>query len=1212
MKLNKTSMDEVSASTMDPYQIYSVRTFGRKDNAAYELVGGSPPPRPDSGCSTASGEEWTDGDSTKSSEFYKDQASPVLKEQLFTIGNSAPVTVCRVEGPGKFWCQLSQNANRLKNLMEDLQIFYARNRPVAPSGSACVVRHPDSGLWHRGNVVKLQSFPYVEVQFVDYGQTHRVMHQDLRPLDSSFATLQCQAFQCRLIDVKRPSSLISPEWGEAAVSKFCTFVQSAGSSGLTCTIYGVMYDPEGVVINLVDLTTSFPLDECHSASASISEKSSEYIAPELKVGSEEQILITCVKDVHSFYGQLVRHASEIDKLNEEIQSFCCQQQVQGSSKCSFIPGAPCFAKYTDGQWYRGLVKKTQPVVMVHFLDYGDIVPVKSSDLRPVPDEAREIMSVPNQVLEFNLANAPTDTSTEVNKWFDNNATGKHFTVKVSGKYPDGKCTVELFEGKLNINQAVQEKIWKTGCGPLRAPRHSRPPTSYDSFALINSEAFVPRVSPMGICTSQPTDSSSRSGRGTFSGNENNQYDGTSSGTFPTHQKFEKPSNTPTQHEGVSVCALTPSYYACTAEPLQTHSTVFERGVCNSPGLYKTSFPMLANLPHPPITPGLVTEVYISHVNSLDSLFVQLLQDEDKTHSLVTELNAGQPCADPVDLVTLREGDVVAAMFPEDDCWYRAAVKKVNEDDSILVEFIDFGNRATITSNMIRHLKKFLQTPRLSVHCSFEDVDDVGVVKTPDETTKQLESIARAEELKRMTCMFINWTGLVWRIAFLDPETKQRRSLSCLDGTSPLSSGNHHTTNTAVASTSSTPCPPQPSSAHLDYLADLPRKGIRQGVLTDVYICHVNSTDSFFVQLAEDGDSIGCLVEEMNQANQTCNQPHVSARSLQVGVVVAAMFPEDESWYRAVVKKVNHDDDESVLVEFIDFGNEVTVSSSLLRTLTKRQLDVPRLCVECRVDFGNGCLNTTSKEDLTAKLRAYTQGDGERLSCLFAAQFDHFWEVIFEEPCSAALESNPVDFPRTADMANCNCQDHATDISSLSKLSLELFPKLRDLPPNAITPGLAAEVYVSHVNSQTSFYVQLIKDEDAVQSLVERLNSANPCNGPESASALQEGDVVGAMFPEDDSWYRAVVKKVNEDDSVLVEFIDFGNEATVTSSKITYLEKSFLNVPKFSVHCRLRGGSSLTADELMAMCNEALDGNPRKIGCLFIRETDGDVWEIQNL
>ncbi|XP_076155370.1 tudor domain-containing 6-like [Alosa pseudoharengus] len=738
-------------------------------------------PRPDSGCSTAEGSgDSTEGDSMRSNEqcgtcdFVIGHTKTVLKEHLFTIGRSAQVVVSHIEGPGKFWCQLSQCVPSLERLMEELQNHYVQSKPVQPSGPDCVVLHPQSSLWHRGQIVKLHSFPHVDVQLVDYGNTVRVTHQELRPLDSAFAKLRRQAFQCRLVDATCPSKLPPPEWA-ASVTEFCNFVHSAPASTLKCTIYGIMYDSEGTVNNLVDLTSSsVTFVQSQSASASISQKApKECSAPEMEVGLQETVWITCVKDVHTFYGQLVRHSGEIEKLNERIEFFCRQPH---GIKCSLSPGTPCFAKYSDGRWYRGQVKMTHPVLLVHFLDYGDIIAVKQTDILPVLDEARDIMSFPVQAMEFNLSDVPVDTNGEVNRWFDNNATGQRFTVKVLKKYPDGKYTVELYDGKLNVNKAIKDKVQNTRPDSLKVLDH--PPLPHHDPSTVGkhmSDLSAPFIGDDGI-KQQGSPSFLHGDRKATPANSNVSKSGSISTIPPMSQKLEmRPSKTnmedfsKTKPLGLPVkktnddMAMGATTTLCTTihDLAQIEKPVSVKGIHVHSGPCSASFPKLDDLPDQLITPDVETEVYVSHVNSPDSFFVQLVENEDRIHSLVEQLNVDQPCNDSVDLRTLQEGDVVGAIFPEDESWYRAVIKKMNNNGSVLVEFIDFGNEATIASNQTRCLEKnFLEVPKLCIHCCLYAG---STLLSAEELMIKLRETTADGEAKKMNCVFIKEFGLAWEI-----------------------------------------------------------------------------------------------------------------------------------------------------------------------------------------------------------------------------------------------------------------------------------------------------------------------------------------------------------------------------------------------------------------------------------------------------------------
>ena len=66
------------------------------------------------------------------------------------------------------------------------------------------------------------------------------------------------------------------------------------------------------------------------------------------------------------------------------------------------------------------------------------------------------------------------------------------------------------------------------------------------------------------------------------------------------------------------------------------------------------------------------------------------------------------------------------------------------------------------------------------------------------------------------------------------------------------------------------------------------------------------------------------------------------------------------------------------------------------------------------------------------------------------------------------------------------------------------------------------------------------------------------------------EICVAKFSEDQQFYRAEVLCVNNNGTVEVLFIDFGNRATVTTGQLRYLEPIFLTLPKQAVQFSLAG------------------------------------------
>ncbi|XP_062981292.1 tudor domain-containing protein 15 isoform X2 [Elgaria multicarinata webbii] len=125
-----------------------------------------------------------------------------------------------------------------------------------------------------------------------------------------------------------------------------------------------------------------------------------------------------------------------------------------------------------------------------------------------------------------------------------------------------------------------------------------------------------------------------------------------------------------------------------------------------------------------------------------------------------------------------------------------------------------------------------------------------------------------------------------------------------------------------------------------------------------------------------------------------------------------------------------------------------------------------------------------------------------------------------------------------------------------------------LPQRIIQPNSKVLGYISSLTSLSNFYVHRAEDEDTIVKLAEELNGGTLIIEPETNAEFEEGDIVLAEYEIDCCIYRAVVREVKSEQSFEVEFIDYGNTSTVNASKMYKMEKVFLNLPRFSIHCFL--------------------------------------------
>ncbi|XP_036438490.1 tudor domain-containing 6 [Colossoma macropomum] len=895
-----------------------------------------------------------------------------FKEYLFPIGSSVEVTVSCIESPNDFWCQKANNAERLKLLMQDLQEYYANSQFQTPLESACVARHPENGMWYRALVIQRHQTPHVTVLFVDYGQTIKVAIHDLRRINPAFLKLNGQAFRCSLYNLIHPVSHSPSDWGPDATSQFKDFVDNAASMNvvLKCTVYAVMYDVQKVAFNVVDLETPFQsvcnlLVQRGLADRAPSKKGPlppfhlntyYYSTHGVKTGSEEDVNITSVKSVSHFFCQLERNSAQIEELAEKVNNLCSQLE---NVDCPKTFGKVCFAKYTDGLWYRGQITSAKPSIVVNFVDYGDTQEVEKSDILPVPFEAGEIMSVPVQAIEGGLSDIPENVPSEVNNWFENFATDRPLKALVVAKEPSGKLIVELYDGKTQVNAMIREKFH------IERERNEQVTVKGFNFKDQNAQNVSHRANEGFI----------RDGaRSVIEAHEN--VHGFKRGKEPQQTPDDwkslknngsKPAEHPVKSQGGDMGRdMTQVESRHLGSHRESHTESASVSSTKPCGLKE------AELPLKEIKPGMEEEVFISHYSSPLSFFVQLLNDEDDLCSLVEKLNDDQSEFVPVNPNDIHEGDLVSAVFPDDSCWYRAVVRKMPISDTVDVEFIDFGNSAKVSVSQICSLDRLLSShPRYSIHCSLTGMRnaDSEVAST---FKKEIEGNAG-----KVTCTFIELVGSVWEVK-LEVSGK-------LLGSTFSSDASITTAPTNALKSSVTEC----GLFAINLGAFYKNPDISEGLTITGYASFVSGPQLFWCQNAET-EKLQRISDVIQKAGNALETEALSDESLTIGSGCIALYPEDKLWYRA---KVTSRECDTLSVRFVDYGNESKVEMSEVRPLPCEVSDLPPQAFACQLngfDISEGSWNDKADDQffelITDQLLKVTV---LKLGGLFDVETPHF-------------------------------------------------------------------------------------------------------------------------------------------------------------------------------------------------------------------------------
>ncbi|NXK77325.1 TDR15 protein, partial [Amazona guildingii] len=178
-------------------------------------------------------------------------------------------------------------------------------------------------------------------------------------------------------------------------------------------------------------------------------------------------------------------------------------------------------------------------------------------------------------------------------------------------------------------------------------------------------------------------------------------------------------------------------------------------------------------------------------------------------------------------------------------------------------------------------------------------------------------------------------------------------------------------------------------------------------------------------------------------------------------------------------------------------------------------------------------------------------------------------------------------------------------------SNENVPKLISLPQRDIQVNSEVVGYISHLNSPSSFYVQFAEDKNLIMQLAKVLNETMENIGHENG--LDEpmvGDLIVAECDTGCFYYRVVIKALKWGNSVEIEFIDYGNAAIVSPSKICRIQREFLTLPRLSVRCFLSRVKSVTSESWTNKSTSCLVSktNNKPVTCKFLQQ-HGEQWEI---
>ncbi|XP_077094030.1 tudor domain-containing protein 15-like [Siphateles boraxobius] len=620
-------------------------------------------------------------------------SAEAFKPMHFKPGSEVSVSYLHINSPSDFWCQNESTKVDLDKLMKEMQAFYQTHTVAleTPAG-CCAVKSPQDKRWHRACILGKNN-EELRLILVDLGIILQERMQNIQALAPQFFELHEQAFRCSL-------NLIEPvggsSWSSEACSLFKDFV-SEGSPSI-CRVHSQLYEQGKGLLYVVTIhtphqqATTYLLEkgvavEMQSPKQLISSlypRSFIYSSFNLRSGSKELVHVTQVCSPWEIYFQLDRNTEILDTLMERVAEES-QLLTTTSDDCS---SNVCLAKYfCDGQWYRALTHPVQSHqhVSVFFVDYGDKQISEKTNVIPIPKTAIDLLMTPMQALRCSLLNVPEgEHLPEVNMWLETDILNKSFQAKFMSRDKNGHFFCDLYDGNMHINEKVRELT--ATCSVA------------ERNLTVSKPALDSHREEVEVCILNRKVNTKERGCGK---------------TKPGDKKTSKPIKHPkTQHK------------AAIKEKLQGATSSLKVVPSHK------NLPKLCDLPAAKMKPGFCGVGFISHCSSVGSFFIQMEDDETNILQMGEELNSTVFKDNMKNVATeVKVGDLVAAEFEEDLALYRAVVTNVSNCGRLAVEFIDYGNPATVDRKNVHMLTNtFLSQPRLSTLCtlakpySFENDD----------------------------------------------------------------------------------------------------------------------------------------------------------------------------------------------------------------------------------------------------------------------------------------------------------------------------------------------------------------------------------------------------------------------------------------------------------------------------------------------------------
>ncbi|NXG07303.1 TDRD1 protein, partial [Sakesphorus luctuosus] len=578
---------------------------------------------------------------------------------------------------------------------------------------------------------------------------------------------------------------------------------------------------------------------------------------------------------------------------------------------------------------------------------------------------------------------------------------------------------------------------------------------------------------------------------------------------------------------------------------------------------------------------------VSHIENPETFFCQRMDNARQLAELEASLN--EYCDKFPSSASFRPaaGNVCCAQFAEDNLWYRAAITAYASEDTVLVDFVDYGNSDSVPLAKLRPaIPALMDLPAQAIPCS------LAGLKPPlgTWTSEGISLMKKLVENKEFTVKVVDKEGSTPVVELVDVSVTPAINILSL-----LVEKGYAAKEPKMASPALTMGDTEQANGGTMRKRTWKWNKLTLAQTVSVIVCTVYAPGEFYCQISNNHELLA--LNSLNKSmSEYCRKTPPDVFEPKNGQPCCAFFSDDGNWYRAVVRNITSGG--TVQVSFVDYGNVEEVPLDKIRQISPSFLKLPFQAIKCWL---SGIKPGNSKWTPEATIRFHMCTSGLELQARVTS--------FSKAGAGVVLIDNSTGCPKVINeiltSENLAVKEVLQDKNNFSNESGDQ----KVTSPGhwksiKLAVGDAILVCVTEIVSPDLFYAVPVNSEVVKNKLHQQLASLKVhCRSRQESFQPKMGEACCAQFSGNGRWYRAVVLETSQS-AVKVLYADYGNTETLPLSKLLPISDYFLKVPFQTLKCSLAGIEKAEWSPLVLL--ELRKKLLKKFVVITVKEVNGDV------